>query len=110
MLSIHDLVVADGFRAAVEHLFVKREQYDVIVCDLMMPAGTGMELHERMAAERPDLCDRILFVTGGAFTERAKTFLQATSSPTLHKPVRSQVRQHALRQLMTTGAAQPTST
>jgi PAS domain S-box-containing protein len=110
MLSSHELSVADGFRAAVEHLFVRRESFDVVVCDLMMPDGTGMDLHERIAAERPDLSDRFVFVTGGAFTERAENFLQATASPTLHKPVRSQTLHHTLRQLMTAVAAQPTST
>ncbi|WNG59984.1 response regulator [Archangium gephyra] len=36
-------------------LLLRREDYDVIFCDLMMPDLTGMELHESIAAHRQAL-------------------------------------------------------
>ncbi|RMG20771.1 MAG: response regulator [Deltaproteobacteria bacterium] len=60
--------------------------YHAVVCDLMMPGMTGMELHARVARERPRLARRFVFLTGGAFTQTAQSFLEATDSPILEKP------------------------
>ena len=62
------------------------ERFDVILCDLMMPDVTGMDLHARLAEARPDQAARIVFMTGGAFTDRARRFLEGTKNPTLSKP------------------------
>jgi len=40
--------------------------YDVILCDLEMPAIGGLELHNRVQAANRDLASRIVFVTGGS--------------------------------------------
>lgn len=60
--------------------------FDAILCDLMMPGTTGMDVHAALAKERPGLEDRIVFMTGGAFTSRATSFLAASSNPRLEKP------------------------
>jgi CheY-like chemotaxis protein len=62
------------------------ERFDVILCDLMMPDVTGMDLHGRLAEARPDQAARMVFMTGGAFTDGARRFLDATRNPTLTKP------------------------
>jgi PAS domain S-box-containing protein len=60
--------------------------YDVIVCDLMMPEVTGMDIYEELVQSKPDLSKRMLFMTGGAFTERARTFLDSVPNRHLDKP------------------------
>jgi PAS domain S-box-containing protein len=60
--------------------------YDVIVCDLMMPEVTGMDIYEELIQSKPDLSKRMLFMTGGAFTERARTFLESVPNRYLEKP------------------------
>ncbi|MEX1113361.1 MAG: response regulator [Patescibacteria group bacterium] len=62
------------------------ERFDVILSDLMMPGMTGMELHAEVAKLDPDQAGRIIFVTGGAFTDRAREFLDAVPNPRLDKP------------------------
>jgi len=62
--------------------------FDVILCDLMMPGLSGMDLYERLEDERPDLAQRVVFITGGAFTERARAFLAKTRRPQVRKPFR----------------------
>jgi len=62
------------------------EQYDVILCDLMMPNITGIDFFERVGAQRPDLAGRIVFMTGGTFTPRAQRFLDAVANPCIEKP------------------------
>lgn len=62
--------------------------FDVILCDLMMPGLNGIDLYERIEAARPELAQRVVFMTGGAFTERARDFLATTRRPQVRKPFR----------------------
>ena len=71
--------------AALE-LFESGARYDVILCDLMMPQITGMELHGLVQHLDPAQAARMVFVTGGAFTGAAREFLATTTNPQLEKP------------------------
>ncbi|HEY6880612.1 MAG TPA: response regulator [Polyangiales bacterium] len=71
-------------RAALAALMER--EFDVVLCDVMMPELTGMELFDRAVRERPELAARFVFITGGAFTERARLFLKQTGRPVLRKP------------------------
>jgi CheY-like chemotaxis protein len=62
------------------------ERWDAILCDLMMPEISGMDLEERLEKLAPEVVPRIVYLTGGAFTERSRTFL-AAGRPFLEKPV-----------------------
>jgi CheY-like chemotaxis protein len=68
--------------AAVE----RGERWDAILCDLVMPELSGMDVEARLAACAPDLVPRVIYMTGGAFTDRAREFL-AAGRPWLEKPV-----------------------
>lgn len=60
--------------------------FDVILCDLMMPGMTGMDLHAELERERPEVARRLVFLTGGAFTARASRFLSDIENPHVEKP------------------------
>lgn len=60
--------------------------FDVILCDLMMPGITGMDVHAELVQKRPELARRTVFLTGGAFTPRASDFLEEVRNPRLDKP------------------------
>ncbi len=60
--------------------------FDAIVCDLMMPDLSGMDLHVRVQSLRPGLERRMVFMTGGAFTPRAIRFLAENTNPCVEKP------------------------
>jgi CheY-like chemotaxis protein len=62
------------------------EWFDVVFCDLMMPSGSGMELYEKVAASAPHVAARVVFMTGGVFTEEAGTFLERVPNARLTKP------------------------
>ena len=62
------------------------EKFDLILCDLMMPDMTGMELHRRLVEAHPDQADRMIFVTGGAFSEEARQFLARYPKEHVEKP------------------------
>jgi len=61
-------------------------RYDVILCDLMMPQITGMELHGEVMRIDPTQAARIVFLTGGAFAPSAREFLTATTNRRIEKP------------------------
>ncbi|HET7755399.1 MAG TPA: ATP-binding protein [Anaeromyxobacteraceae bacterium] len=65
------------------------EDFDVILCDLMMPEMTGMELWAALARLHPGMERRMVFITGGTFTERARDFLETTANAWLEKPFES---------------------
>jgi CheY-like chemotaxis protein len=67
-------------------LIERGERFDAVLCDLMMPELTGMELHERIRQAAPDQVERMMFMTGGVFTDAARRFLETISNPVLDKP------------------------
>jgi signal transduction histidine kinase len=62
------------------------ERFDAIVCDLMMPELTGMDLCEAVAKEWPQMAPRLILMTGGAFSPRARAFLETSAYPRIEKP------------------------
>jgi CheY-like chemotaxis protein len=62
-------------------------RFDLILCDLHMPEMSGMELYEKLVAERPAMAERIIFMTGGAFTERSREFVGRVQNPCIDKPI-----------------------
>lgn len=81
----HDVAVATS---ASEALAMMEEQtFDVIVCDVMMPGTTGMDLYGIIRTNNPRLADRMVFVTGGAFVPRIAEFLASIENPKLDKPI-----------------------
>ncbi len=81
----HDVVAVTSAERGLA-LLRADEQYDVILCDLMMPNMTGMDLHHALVESHPDLVDKLVFVTGGAFTERAIEFLDNNRNLRVDKP------------------------
>jgi signal transduction histidine kinase/ActR/RegA family two-component response regulator len=61
--------------------------FDVVLCDLMMPGMTGMELYEQLEALGLGVRERMVFLTGGAFTAKARAFLERVPNRAVEKPV-----------------------
>jgi PAS domain S-box-containing protein len=66
------------------------ERFDVILCDLMMPQVTGMDFHAELLRAFPDQASRMVFLSGGAFTKRARDFLESVQNHRVEKPVDAQ--------------------
>jgi CheY-like chemotaxis protein len=62
------------------------DRFDVILCDLMMPEMDASVLYEELRKVAPAQAERMVFVTGGAFTVRAREFLESLPNPRLGKP------------------------
>lgn len=61
-------------------------RFDLILCDLMMPDKTGMDLHRELVQIDPAQANRMVFLTGGVFTEAARRFLDETPTEQVEKP------------------------
>lgn len=85
LLSEHHVDVLTDPREALRR-FGSGERYDVVLCDLMMPVITGMDLYETVAKQFPELTSRFVFITGGAVTEAARTFIDRPQIQKLYKP------------------------
>jgi PAS domain S-box-containing protein len=83
--DLHDVRATQDARQALEWI-AAGERFDLILCDMMMPLMTGMEFHTRLAALVPEQADRVVFMTGGAFTPRAREFLTRLPNLRLEKP------------------------
>jgi len=96
----HEVVFVEGGRAALEVL--AREQFDLVISDLMMPEMTGMELHAELLRTRPQLAERMVFLSGGAFTEAARDFLRRVPNPQIEKPFDPGQLRDLIRRLLST--------
>ena len=81
----HLVTVLHDARTALEHI-VAGERFDLILCDVMMPHMTGMDLHRALAASLPQQAAAMVFLTGGAFTEAAIAFLGSVENLRVDKP------------------------
>jgi nitrogen-specific signal transduction histidine kinase/CheY-like chemotaxis protein len=80
----HTVVVETDAREALARL--AKEDFDVIFCDLMMPAMSGVEFYETLARSNPAAARRVVFMTGGAFTARSRSFLASVANVSIAKP------------------------
>jgi PAS domain S-box-containing protein len=85
LAPLHEVLARTSARAALDDI-ARGEVFDVVLCDLMMPEMTGMELHARLREVAPALAERTVFLTGGAFTPTAREFLARTRNARIEKP------------------------
>lgn len=79
------VTLAEGGRQALE--LIRNQRFDVILCDLLMPQMTGMELYETVRNEAPLAAERFVFLTGGTACAEAREFLSAVDNARAFKPL-----------------------
>jgi CheY-like chemotaxis protein len=84
ILHAHDFTAVTRAAEALELL--RASPYDLVLCDLMMPDMSGIDLYEAVQREVPAMAARFVFLTGGAFTARARAFLDTVPNARVEKP------------------------
>ena len=79
------MAVGNDGRSALELLATGKE-FDVVLSDLMMPRMSGMALFQAIVDLHPGLAKKVVFITGGAFTPEAHTFLDRVRNERVAKP------------------------
>ncbi len=85
-LQRHEVVLVDGGEVALDVLREDRE-FDVVLCDVMMPEMSGIALYEHCKGWKPEIAARFVFMTGGSPDQEIKRFLSSGERPCLSKPL-----------------------
>lgn len=81
----YDVVTVGGAKAARAAL-ADDQEFDLVLCDLMMQGESGMHLFEHVRQTRPELARRFAFMSGGTFQPEAEQFLRTFKNPYIDKP------------------------
>jgi PAS domain S-box-containing protein len=104
--SEHDVTPLTSAREALDRILAG-ERYDVVLCDLMMPVMSGMELYDELVKAAPEQAKRVIFLTGGAFTPKGQAFLDQVPNPRLDKPFDNQALRAIVRDRVRWNAEEP---
>ena len=72
-------------RAALDAI-AKDGAYQAILCDVMMPDVSGIDVFATLERERPEAARRVVFLSGGAMTDRARALLARPDVHVVEKP------------------------
>lgn len=86
ILPSHQVTTVPSVEAAEDAIM--STSFDVILCDVMMPDRTGLDMYHFIEQKRPDLLDRMIFMSGGAFTPALAGFLETVPNTCMKKPFR----------------------
>ena len=96
-LQEHDTEVATSGREAIELL--GREDFDVVLCDLMMEEISGMGVYAWLEEHEPAVTRRVIFMTGGVYTPESQAFVKRVPNTVLEKPVDLDALKRLIRRL-----------
>ncbi|MDP9291592.1 MAG: response regulator [Verrucomicrobiota bacterium] len=68
---------------------IMEADFDVIVCDLLMPKMSGDVFFNAVEHAKPHLASRFIFITGHAGDIGVDRFLRETKAAVLYKPLRA---------------------
>jgi PAS domain S-box-containing protein len=83
-LRNHEVTITSSGRDAV--MLCEAGDYDLVLCDVMMPDVSGMDVFSRVRRGRPEVAQRFVVMTGGAFTPSARAFLESVDNEQIIKP------------------------
>jgi CheY-like chemotaxis protein len=80
----HTVDLAANGRLALAKLDARA--YDLILCDVRMPELDGPTLYRLLARQQPELCSRVIFLTGDTLEPATHAFLEQSGALCLTKP------------------------
>jgi CheY-like chemotaxis protein len=79
---------------------------DVVVCDMLLPDVSGMDVYRRATEAEPSYRQRFVVATGASMMPKVAEFLSTFSGPTLNKPVPPAQLTAAVRSCLSTARSQ----
>jgi len=86
----HQVVGAFGGDEALA-ILARDDDFDLILCDLMMPRVDGAAVYRHLLRWQPHLVPQLLFCTGGPTTPECRQFLAETQVDVVIKPVTQEI-------------------
>jgi CheY-like chemotaxis protein len=62
------------------------EAYDIILADIRMPGMSGIELYSLIVDKKPEMKNKVIFITGDNMSPDIISFLHKNNLPGLSKP------------------------
>jgi CheY-like chemotaxis protein len=97
--AAHYVTTATSARDALTR-FGRGERFDLILCDLMMPEMTGMDLYHELLRSTPDQAGKFMFMSGGTFTDNARAFLARLPNDAIDKPFKGAGLRQVVRRFL----------
>ncbi len=85
----YDVSAFTDAREALERIRAG-ERYDLILCDLSMPGMGGVEFYLKLSTFDHDYAQRVVFLSGGVFSDSVQDFLDGVPNHTISKPFDSE--------------------
>jgi PAS domain S-box-containing protein len=102
----HEISVVSSGREALALLRgAQGKTYDAVLCDLLMPGMTGVELFAVVERELPEIAARFIFMSGGYWVGHDAALTGA--QPVLEKPFNLEQVRQALRELVAKARSSP---
>ena len=90
LLEAHNFLVTSAHNGAEALKEVMAMDFDVIICDMMMPQMPGDMFYLAVQKTKPELCRRFLFITGHGDNPKVDAFLKSNDGLVVFKPVMAQ--------------------
>lgn len=87
LLESHNFIVTTSHNGADALREVMAFDFDVIICDMMMPKMAGDMFYLAVQKVKPQFTSRFLFVTAHADNPKVDTFLKSVDAQVVFKPV-----------------------
>lgn len=81
----HEVRTASSHDEALAELAADA-RLDAIICDVVMPERTGLDVLAAIRAQWPALATRVLLITGGSISRTIDEGVEASGAPVLRKP------------------------
>jgi PAS domain S-box-containing protein len=82
----HDVTaVTTGDQAL--RLLLDGSNFDVILCDVLMPGTSGIDVYRQLETNKPEVAQRIIFMTGASSMPRVAEFFRGIDNHHIDKPV-----------------------
>ena len=95
----HDVFFAIGARAAID-LLRDDQRFDLVLCDLRMPAGGGVAVFREIQRMAPALARRFVIVTGDPSAMQLEEIRAELSFPVIEKPFDPQTLRGLVREAL----------
>jgi DNA-binding NtrC family response regulator len=90
-LERHGYAVANAASGAEGLNMLSGGKYSGVISDIRMPgAVNGAEVHAWIQKNRPELCARIILISGDTANSETQAFLAQSQAPCIEKPFRVQ--------------------
>ena len=95
---------AVGYPGATEAMdAILNRDFDIVITDIRMPGVDGPTFYGEVCAQKPELKDRFIFVTGDSLNEHASHFIKNNNAPCVYKPFKMEDLDTAIREIINRG-------